>query len=178
MSLRAFGPDYPQLGARVFVDPTALVSGRVTLEDDVSVWPMCVLRGDVNTIDVGARTNVQDGSVLHVTHEREGAGGGHPLVVGADVTIGHRVILHGCTVGARCLIGMGAIVMDGVLIEDEVLLAAGSVVPPGKRLQARSLYLGNPARRVRALSAAEIESLAYSAAHYVKLKDQHAATNR
>ena len=171
MSLRAFGPDYPQLGARVFVDPTALVSGRVTLEDDVSVWPMCVLRGDVNTIDVGARTNVQDGSVLHVTHERERAGGGHPLVVGADVTIGHRVILHGCTVGARCLIGMGAIVMDGVLIEDEVLLAAGSVVPPGKRLQARSLYLGNPARRVRSLSAAEIEDFAYSAAHYVKLKD-------
>jgi carbonic anhydrase/acetyltransferase-like protein (isoleucine patch superfamily) len=178
VSLRAFGTDHPALGARVYVDPTALVIGRVRLAEDVSVWPMCVLRGDVNTIEVGARTNVQDASVLHVTHEREGQGSGQPLVIGADVTIGHRVILHACAVGDRCLIGMGAIVMDGAVIEDDVLLAAGSVVPPGKRLQARSLYLGNPARRFRVLTAAEVESLAYSAAHYVELKDQHAATSR
>jgi carbonic anhydrase/acetyltransferase-like protein (isoleucine patch superfamily) len=176
--LRAFGPDQPALGARVFVDPTALVLGRVTLAADVSIWPFCAVRGDVNTIAVGARTNAQDASVLHVTHEREGQGSGQPLVVGADVTIGHRVILHGCTVGDRCLIGMGAIVMDGVVVEDDVLLAAGSIVPPGKRLQARSLYLGNPARRVRALTAAEVASLAYSAAHYVELKDRYLGITR
>jgi carbonic anhydrase/acetyltransferase-like protein (isoleucine patch superfamily) len=151
------------------------VIGRVDLEEDVSIWPMCVLRGDVNAIRVGARTNVQDASILHVTHEREGAGSGFACTLGADVTVGHRVTLHGCTIGDRCLIGMGAIVMDGVVIEHDVLLAAGSVVPPGKQLQSRSLYLGNPARRVRALTARELEDLAYSAAHYVKLKDQYRA---
>jgi carbonic anhydrase/acetyltransferase-like protein (isoleucine patch superfamily) len=171
--LRPFGADQPAIGARVYVDPTALVIGRVTLGDDASVWPMCVLRGDVNEIRVGARTNVQDASILHVTHEREGPDSGLPCVLGEDVTVGHRVTLHGCTVGNRCLIGMGAIVMDGAVVEDEVLLAAGSVVPPGKTLQARSLYLGNPARRVRTLSAAEVADLAYSASHYVKLKESY-----
>ena len=173
MPLRPFGADQPAIGARVYVDPTALVIGRVTLADDASVWPMCVLRGDVNEIRVGARTNLQDASILHVTHEREGLGSGLPCVLGEDVTVGHRVTLHGCTVGNRCLIGMGAIVMDGAVVEDEVLLAAGSVVPPGKTLQARSLYLGNPARRVRTLSAAEVADLAYSASHYVKLKESY-----
>jgi carbonic anhydrase/acetyltransferase-like protein (isoleucine patch superfamily) len=134
---------------------------------------MCVLRGDVNAIRIGARTNVQDASVMHVTHEREGPGSGLACILGDDVTVGHRVTLHACTVGNRCLIGMGAIVMDGVVIEDEVLLAAGSVVPPGKQLRSRSLYLGNPARRVRAITAAEIEDFAYSAAHYVRLKEAY-----
>ena len=173
MPLNAFGSERPRLGARVYVDPTAIVIGRVELGEDASVWPMCVLRGDVNAVRVGARTNVQDASILHVTHERDGPGSGFACILGADVTVGHRVTLHGCTVGDHCLIGMGAIVMDGAVIEDEVLLAAGSVVPPGKHLQARSLYLGNPARRVRALTARELEDLAYSAAHYVKLKDQY-----
>jgi carbonic anhydrase/acetyltransferase-like protein (isoleucine patch superfamily) len=175
--LSAFGSDRPQLGARVYIDPTALVIGRVVLGDDASVWPMCVLRGDVNAIRVGARSNVQDASILHVTHERDGPGSGFACILGADVTVGHRVTLHGCTIGDRCLIGMGAIVMDGVVIEDEVLLAAGSVVPPGKQLAARSLYLGNPARRVRALTAPELADLTYSAAHYVKLKDSYAASS-
>jgi carbonic anhydrase/acetyltransferase-like protein (isoleucine patch superfamily) len=162
------------LGARVWIDPTAVVIGRVALADDVSIWPQCVLRGDVNAIRVGARTNVQDGSVFHVTHERE-PGGGFELSVGADVTVGHRVILHGCTVGDRCLVGMGAVVMDGVVMEEEVLLAAGSVVPPGKRLEARSLYVGNPARRARLLTASEVVDLAYAAAHYTKLKERYLA---
>jgi carbonic anhydrase/acetyltransferase-like protein (isoleucine patch superfamily) len=171
--LRPFGAEWPAIGARVYVDRTAVVIGRVALGDDASVWPMCVLRGDVNAIRIGARTNVQDATIVHVTHEREGPGSGLACIVGEDVTVGHRVTLHGCTVGNRCLIGMGAIVMDGVVIEDEVLLAAGSVVPPGKQLRSRSLYLGNPARRVRAVTAAEIEDFAYSAAHYVKLKDRY-----
>jgi carbonic anhydrase/acetyltransferase-like protein (isoleucine patch superfamily) len=175
--LNRFGTDRPRVGPRAYVDPTALVIGRVELGEDASIWPMCVLRGDVNVICVGARTNVQDASVLHVTHEREGPGSGFACILGADVTVGHRVTLHGCTVGDRCLIGMGAIVMDGAVIEDEVLLAAGSVVPPAKHLQARSLYLGNPARRVRALTARELEDFAYSAAHYVKLKDSYASAS-
>ena len=176
MSLRSFGSDSPKPGARVYVDQTAVVIGRVVLADDVSIWPLCVIRGDVNGITVGARTNIQDASVVHVTHERE-RGGGFTVAVGEDVTIGHRVTLHGCKVGNRCLIGMGALVMDGAVIEDEVLLAAGSVVPQRKRLETRSLYLGNPACRVRALTAAEIADFAYSATHYVKLKDRYLAAD-
>lgn len=175
MSLRSFDGVAPSLGSRVYVDATALVVGRVTLGDDASVWPLCVVRGDVNEIRVGARTNVQDASVLHVTHEREGPGSGYALIVGEDVTIGHRVTLHGCTVGNRCLIGIGSIVLDGAVIEDDVLLGAGSLVPPGKRLESGALYLGNPARRVRALTAAEREMLRYSAKHYVALKERHGA---
>jgi carbonic anhydrase/acetyltransferase-like protein (isoleucine patch superfamily) len=163
----------PTLGEGVYIDPTALVIGDVVLGPDVSVWPMAVIRGDVNVISVGARTSVQDGSVLHVTHDGPYNPGGYALVIGNDVTIGHRAILHGCTLGDRCLIGMGAIVMDGVVVEDEVIIAGGALVTPGTRCEARSLYLGSPARRARALSASEVEMLAYSAAWYVKVKDQY-----
>ena len=161
----------PTLGARVYVDPQAAVIGRVTLGDDVSIWPMAVLRGDVHTIRLGDRSNVQDGSVLHVTHDGPYSPGGLPLVIGADVTVGHHVVLHACTLGDRVLVGMGAIVLDGAVVEDEVIIGAGAVVPPGKRLPARTLWLGNPARRARALSAREIEQFAYLARHYVRLKD-------
>jgi len=163
----------PTLGERVYVDPAAAVIGQVTLGDDSSVWPMAVIRGDVNVITVGARTSVQDGSVLHVTHDGPYNPGGYPLVIGDDVTIGHRAVLHGCTVGNRCLIGMGAIVMDAVVVEDEVIIAGGALVAPGTRCESRSLYLGSPARRARALSGSEVEMLAYSAAWYVKVKDQY-----
>jgi len=163
----------PSLGARVYVDPAATVIGQVTLGDDASVWPTAVIRGDVNVIRVGARTSVQDGSVLHVTHDGPYNPGGFALVIGDDVTIGHRAVLHGCTVGNRCLVGMGAIVMDGVVVEDEVIIAGGALVAPGTRCESRSLYLGSPARRARGLSGAEVEMLAYSAAWYVKVKDQY-----
>lgn len=163
----------PTLGARVYVDPAAAVIGRVTIGDDSSVWPMAVIRGDVNVITVGARTSVQDGSVLHVTHDGPYNPGGYALVIGDDVTIGHRAVLHGCTVGNRCLVGMGAIVMDDVVVEDEVIIAGGALVTPGTRCESRSLYLGSPARRARALSDSEVEMLAYSAAWYVKVKDQY-----
>ena len=161
----------PPLGARVHVDEWALVIGRVTLGEDASVWPFAVVRGDVNRIDIGARTNIQDGSVLHVVHDGPFAPGGLPLTVGDDVTVGHKAMLHAARVGNRCLIGMAAVVLDGAVIEDEVILAAGSVVPPGKRLVSRGLYLGNPAKRARELSPAEIDRLLYSARHYVQLKD-------
>jgi carbonic anhydrase/acetyltransferase-like protein (isoleucine patch superfamily) len=175
MSTRSHAGVAPTLGARVYVDPQATVIGRVVLGDDVSVWPMAVLRGDVNSIAVGARSSVQDGSVLHVTHDGPYSPGGQALVVGEDVTIGHRAILHACTIGSRCLIGMGAILLDGVLVEDEVLIGAGSVVPPRKRLPSRTLWVGNPARQVRALTDREVDSLKYSAAHYVRVKDSYRA---
>lgn len=171
--IRAWRGILPTLGQRVYVDPMAAVIGQVTLGDDSSVWPMAVIRGDVNVIAVGARTSVQDGSVLHVTHDGPYNPGGYALVVGDEVTIGHRAVLHGCTVGNRCLVGMGAIIMDGVVVEDEVIIAGGALVTPGTRCESRSLYLGSPARRARALSESEVEMLAYSAAWYVKVKDQY-----
>jgi carbonic anhydrase/acetyltransferase-like protein (isoleucine patch superfamily) len=173
MSIQTYRNISPTLAARVYVDASAVVIGKVSLGDDVSVWPTAVIRGDVNTIEVGARTSIQDGSVLHVTHDGPYAPGGRALIVGADVTVGHRVVLHACTIGNACLVGMGSILLDNVVTEDWVMIGAGSVVTPGKRLQTRSLYLGSPARRVRDLSESEIEFLAYSAAHYVKLKDEY-----
>jgi carbonic anhydrase/acetyltransferase-like protein (isoleucine patch superfamily) len=161
----------PTIGRRVYVDSAAVVIGKVTLGDDSSVWPAAVIRGDVNVIRVGMRTSVQDGSVLHVTHDGPYWPGGFALEVGDDVTIGHRVVLHGCTVGNRCLIGMGAIVMDGAIVEDDVIIGAGAIVSPGTRCESRSRYLGAPARRRRALTDREVDQLAYGAAWYVKLKD-------
>lgn len=173
--IRKYRQWQPQLGQRVYVDEAACVIGRVRAGDDVSFWPFAVARGDVNEITIGRRTNVQDGSVLHVTHDGPRTPGGIALVIGADVTIGHRVLLHACDVGDRCLIGMGAIVMDGAVIENEVIVAAGSLVAPGKRLERRHLYRGSPARRVRELDGEEIEMLRYSAQHYVRLKDHYLA---
>ncbi len=176
MAIREYQGFRPVIGARVYVDETAVVIGRVTLGDDASVWPLAVLRGDVERIDVGARTNVQDGCVLHVVHDGPYTPGGIGLRVGADVTVGHKAVLHAATIGDRCLIGMGAIVLDGAVIADEVVVGAGSVVPPGKTLATRGLYLGNPARRVRELSELEIEGLVYGARQYVVLKDRYRGT--
>lgn len=173
MAIRAYLDKHPLVGKDTYVDETALLIGDVSLGDGVSVWPMAVLRGDVHRIEVGAGTNIQDGSVLHVTHGGEHTADGHPLSVGEDVTIGHRVVLHGCRVGNLCLIGIGAIVMDGAVIEDEVILAAGSLVPPGRTLESGFLYVGAPARRTRPLTDGEKTFLRYSAEHYRLLKDAY-----
>lgn len=173
MSIRTYNGVTPTLGARVYVDESAVVIGRVTIGDDSSIWPTAVLRGDVHEIRVGARTSIQDGSVLHVTHDGDYSLGGRACIVGSDVTVGHRVVLHACTVGNSCLIGMGSIVLDGAIIEDFVILGAGALVSPGKRLESRGLYVGSPARRVRDLKEQEIAFLSYSAQHYVKLKDEY-----
>ncbi len=173
MSVRSFTGFTPVLGRGVYLDETALVIGRVALADDVSLWPYVVAHGDVNRIEIGARSNVQDGSVLHVTHDRPYSPGGLPLVMGEDVTVGHKCLLHACIIGDRCLIGMGAIVMDGAVIEADVLLGAASLVSPGKRLESGHLYRGNPARRIRRLTDAEREMLRYSAGHYVRLKNRY-----
>ncbi|MDT8410735.1 MAG: gamma carbonic anhydrase family protein [Wenzhouxiangellaceae bacterium] len=173
LSIRKFQQQSPSIGERVWVDPLATVIGQVELGDDVSVWPGVVLRGDVNRIRIGARSNIQDGTIGHVTHAGPYSPGGLPLTVGEDVTVGHAAVLHACTIGDRCLIGMGALVLDGAVIEHDVMLAAGALVSPGKRLEAGWLYRGRPARPVRRLDEAELEMLKYSAVNYVRLKNQY-----
>ena len=173
MNVSAYRGIHPVFGERVFIHPQAVVIGDVTVGDDVSFWPFSVARGDVNSIRIGDRSNVQDGAVLHVTHDGPYTPGGRELIIGNDVTIAHRVTLHACTLGDRILIGIGAIVLDDVIIEDDVMVAAGSLVPPGKRLLSGGLYKGTPAKRVRELTPAEIENLSYSPRHYVEVKNDY-----
>ena len=168
----------PKLGARVFVDPSALVIGSVEIGTDSSIWPMVTIRGDMHHISIGERTSIQDGSVLHITHAGPYNPDGFPLTIGSDVTVGHKALLHGCTISNRVLVGMGAIVMDGAVIEEEVILAAGSIVPPGKVLESGFLYRGSPAKQSRPLSDKERSFFAYTANNYVKLKDQHIADHK
>lgn len=172
-SIRPYLGQMPTLGPRVYVDPAATVIGDVVLGEDVSVWPSTVIRGDVNHIRIGARTNVQDGSIIHVSHHSPYTQAGHPTLIGEDVTIGHGTILHACTIGDRCLIGMGACILDGATVQDHGFVGAGAVVGPGKTVGEGELWLGNPARPARRLTDREIESLLYSAQHYVRLKDQY-----
>ena len=172
--LRPFRDRLPTLGARAYVDPAASVIGDVVLGDDVSVWPFTVVRGDVNFIRVGDRTNLQDGSVIHVSHDGPHAKlGGFATRIGNDVTIGHKAIIHACTIEDAVLIGMGAIVLDGAVVRKHGFVGAGALVPPGKVVGEGELWLGNPAKKARLLSDAEIEALYYSAGHYVRLKDEY-----
>lgn len=177
MPLRSYRHHSPQLGARVLVDESAVIIGDVVLGDDCSVWPHVSIRGDMHAIRIGARTSVQDGSVLHITHAGPYQPDGWPLTIGEDVTIGHKVVLHGCTIGNRVLVGMGAIVLDGALIEDEVIIGAGALVPPGKKLESGFLYVGSPVKQARPLSEKERSFFLYSANNYVKLKDSYLAEN-
>ena len=174
-NIRPFGNKTPQLGKRCHIDPSATVIGDVALGDDCSVWPQAVIRGDMHRIRIGARTSIQDGSVLHITHDSGYNPGGWPLTIGNEVTVGHRCVLHGCTIGNRVLIGNGAIVMDGAVLEDQVVVAANALVAPGKTLRSGYLYVGSPAREKRELSPEEIVFFDYTAANYVKLKDQYRA---
>ena len=175
MAIRSFQQRTPQLAERVFVDASAVVIGDVELGEDSSVWPLTVIRGDMHRIRIGARTSVQDGCVLHITHAGPFNPDGFPLLIGDDVTIAHKVMLHGCTVGNRILIGMGSIVMDGAVVEDDVIIGAGSLVPPGKKLDSGFLYVGSPVKQIRPLTDKERAFFTYSAANYVKLKDLHLA---
>jgi carbonic anhydrase/acetyltransferase-like protein (isoleucine patch superfamily) len=175
VAIRKYQQHLPQLGARVFVDASAVVIGDVVLGEDSSVWPLTVIRGDMHRIRIGARTSVQDGSVLHITHAGPFNPDGYPLIIGDEVTVGHKVTLHGCTLGNRILVGMGSIVMDGAVVEDEVIIGAGSLVPPGKRLESGYLYVGSPVKQARPLTDKERNFFSYTAGNYVKLKDQHLA---
>ncbi|WP_029988365.1 MULTISPECIES: gamma carbonic anhydrase family protein [unclassified Serratia (in: enterobacteria)] len=172
-SVRPYLHYSPQIGLRVMIDPSSVVIGNVDLADDVSIWPLVSIRGDVNAVKIGARSNIQDGSVLHVTHKSDYNPAGYPLLIGEDVTVGHKAMLHGCTIGNRVLVGMGSILLDGAVIEDDVMIGAGSLVAPGKRLESGYLYVGSPARQVRALTPAELEGLRYSANNYVRWKDEY-----
>lgn len=173
MHIRSFRGLNPATGQRVYIDDTAVVIGDVKIGDDSSIWPCTVVRGDIHRIRIGERCSIQDGSVLHVTHAGPYNPDGFALTIGDEVTVGHRVTLHGCTVGNRVLIGMGATVMDGSTIEDEVVVGAGSLVTPGKTLQSRHLYMGRPAKPVRELTESELSYFSYTATRYVDLAHEY-----
>lgn len=173
MAIHSLGGQQPVIGQRVMVAEKSFIIGDVTLGDDVSVWPGAIIRGDMHRITIGARTSVQDGSVLHITHASDYNSDGYPLTIGEDVTIGHQACLHGCTIGNEVLIGIGATVLDGAVIEDRVIVAAGTLVPPGKRLVSGYMYLGSPAKQARQLTDKELSFFKYSALNYSKLKDQY-----
>lgn len=173
MSIRSYQGTAPLIAPTAYIDPQAAVIGDVWIGADSSIWPMCSVRADVNIIRIGSRTNIQDGSVIHVTHPYPDAPQGYGVIIGDDVTVGHRVILHGCTVESRCLIGMGSLILDGAVLHTGVFLGAGSLVTEGKELEGGYLWIGRPAKRMRELRPAEKAWFDYSAQHYVTLKNAY-----
>lgn len=172
-SIRTYAGKTPKISQGVFVDESAVVIGDVEIGTDSSVWPCTVIRGDMHFIRIGERSSIQDGSVLHITHASDYNPKGHPLIIGDDVTVGHSVCLHGCTIGNRVLVGIGSTVLDGALVEDDVVIGAGSLVPPGKRLESGFLYMGSPVKQIRPLKDSEKSFFTYSANNYVKLKNTY-----
>lgn len=175
MTLRNYKNIAPMIDKSCYIDESAIVVGKVECAKDVSIWPLVAARGDVNYIKIGARSNIQDGTVLHVSRVSTKNPDGFPLVIGEDVTVGHKCMLHGCVLGDRILVGMGAIVMDGVKIEDDVFIGAGCLVPPNKTLESGYLYVGNPAKQIRKLTDEELSFLKTSAQNYVVLKNEYLA---
>ena len=173
MNIRPYLEHRPEIDESCYIDPACVVIGEVSLAEQVSVWPFAVIRGDVNSIRIGARSNVQDLSMLHVSHKNEAKPEGSPLVIGEDVTIGHKVMLHGCRIGNRVLVGMDSTIMDDVVIEDDVMIGACSLVPPRKRLQSGYLYVGVPVKQGRPLTEEEKAFLVYSAQHYMRVAANH-----
>lgn len=173
MPLSSYLGDMPKIGTRVYLHASSQIIGDVSIGNDSSIWCNAVLRGDVNRIVIGQGTNVQDLTMGHVSHKTPGKPDGSPLLVGDYVTIGHSVILHGCTIGNECLIGMGSIILDDAVIPDRVMIGAGSLISPGKVLESGMLYVGRPAKAIRALTPEEIAHLRYSAEHYVELKNNY-----
>ena len=173
MTIRTLQGKKPNIADSAFIDETALVIGDVTIGEDSSIWPMTVVRGDVQKITIGKRTNIQDACVLHVTHDCIYTPGGFPLTIGDGVTAGHRATLHACTIGDYCLIGMSATIMDGAVLGDRLIIGAGSLVPAGKQLEGGYLYVGSPVKQLRPLNEDELKSLEYSADHYVEVKNMH-----
>ena len=173
MTIRTYNNIRPTIAASAFIDDSAAVIGDVVIGADASVWPQCSIRGDVNFIRIGARTNVQDNSVIHVTHRYPELPQGRPTIIGDDVTVGHQCVLHACTIEDRCLVGMGSVVLDGAILRAGTLLGAGSLVTEGKVLEGGYLWVGRPAKRVRELTEQEKAHFVYSAKHYVKLKNDY-----
>jgi carbonic anhydrase/acetyltransferase-like protein (isoleucine patch superfamily) len=172
-NIREYQGVTPQLGEGVFVDESAVIIGDVIIGDHASVWPTTVIRGDVNSIRIGAGSNIQDASVLHVTHKNSGNPEGYALVIGDNVTVGHRVTLHGCKIGDYCFIGMGAIIMDGAVLQERVMVGAAALVTQGAQLESGYLYLGSPAKKARPLNEEELQWLEKSADNYIRFKDTY-----
>lgn len=173
MPIESYLDILPQVGERVFLHASSQVIGDVKIGDDSSVWCNTILRGDVNRIVVGRGTNMQDLTMGHVSHKTAEKPEGSPLIIGDYVTVGHSVVLHGCSIGNECLIGIGSIILDDAVVQDRVMVGAGSLVPPGKVLESGKLYIGRPAKAVRELTQEELEYLRYSAEHYIRLKDDY-----
>ena len=177
-NIRPYLDTYPHFDHSNYIDPMSVVIGDVVLSEHVSVWPFAVIRGDVNHIRIGKNSNVQDHSMLHVSHKKADKPEGSPLIIGEDVTIGHHVKLHGCTIGNRVLVGIGTIILDDVIVEDDVMIGAGSLVPPNKRLESGYLYVGSPVKQIRKLTEKELAFLPYSAQNYVKVSAHYIAQNQ
>lgn len=174
-NIRPFKGILPLIGKNTYIDQSAVLIGDITIAENSSVWPTVAARGDVNSITIGCNTNIQDGTILHVTRKSESNPNGYPLIIGNDVTIGHLCMLHGCQLGNRILVGMGAIVMDGAIVEDDVFIGAGTLVPPNKTLKSGYLYVGNPMKQARPLKESEQKFLKQSAINYVNLKNDYLA---
>ncbi|WP_119344290.1 gamma carbonic anhydrase family protein [Facilibium subflavum] len=174
MPVRTFNEIHPKIAKSAFVDSMATVTGKVVLSEHVSIWPNVSIRGDLLSISIGKNSNVQDNTVIHTTEFFDQPGQGYDVVIGEDVTVGHGAIIHGCHIGNRVLVGMGAIVLDGVVVEDDVIIGAGTVVPPGKRLETGYLYLGSPAKCARKITEQEKAHIINNAQNYIQTKNKHA----
>lgn len=172
-NIMSFEGKTPKMGERVWVHPSSTIIGDVSLGEDVSIWPGVIIRADVNSVIIGDRTNIQDGSIIHVTNPGANPPHGYPTMIGNDVTIGHGAMLHGCTVGEGVLIGMRAILLDGSRVEKHAILGAGALLAPGKVVKTGEVWVGAPARRIKVLTDKEIEDLYFSAKQYVTLKDRY-----
>ena len=173
MTVRSYRNITPSFDEHVYIDESAILVGDITIGEQSSIWPLVAARGDVNYIRIGKRTNIQDGTVLHLTRKSAQNPDGFPLIIGDDVTVGHKCMLHGCQLGNRILVGMGAIIMDGAVVQDDVFIGAGSLVAPNKILESGYLYVGNPAIKKRLLKEAEIAFLKQSAINYVELGQEY-----
>ncbi len=173
MDIRTFDTHHPDIASTAYIDPMATVIGQVSIGKDSSIWPYVSIRGDMHHIDIGEGTSIQDGTVIHVTHAGDFNPDGYPTKVGDFVTVGHKVTLHGCTVGDYCIIGMDSTILDGAMIENNVLLAAGSLVLPGKTLKSGYLWAGRPAVAKRPLTETEMSFFEYSAQNYIQLKHKY-----
>jgi carbonic anhydrase/acetyltransferase-like protein (isoleucine patch superfamily) len=174
-NILSFGGKSPVIDPTAFVAPGVQLIGDVEIGAEASIWYNCVLRGDVNRIRIGARTNIQDGSVIHVDSAKAGDAEGHATIIGEEVLIGHLAMVHGCVLEDRAFVGLGAIVMDGCRIESDAMLAAGAMLTPGKSIPARQLWAGRPAKYVRDLTDRDLEGMRSGVAHYVELAKLHRA---
>ncbi len=173
MTIRKFKGTQPVINKKAYVDERATIIGDVTIGEESSIWPNASIRGDVHSIKIGKRTNIQDGAILHVTSDNIFTPGGYPLIIGDDVTVGHGAILHSCIIENQCLIGIGSIILDGARVKSNSMIAAGSLLGPNKTVEQYMLYKGVPAKPIRELTKKEIDYISFSAKHYVKTMKEY-----